>query len=77
MRGERRPAGAGVGVDHLSEEDALPHGVTDIYYIYTRYAIARDVKTTGRYLHYLHFTIRVPISPVTRGTGRVPTCWTR
>ena len=40
VRGERRPAGAGVGVDHLSEEDALPHGVTDIYYIYIRYAIA-------------------------------------
>ena len=44
VRGERRPAGAGVGVDHLSEEDALPHGVTDIYYIYTRYAIASDVN---------------------------------
>ena len=35
VRGERGPAGAGVGVDHLSEEDALPHGVTDIYSLST------------------------------------------
>ena len=41
VRGERGTAGAGVGVDHLSEEDALPHGVTDIYSLSTisiRYA---------------------------------------
>ena len=34
VRGERGPAGAGVGVDHLSEEDALPHGVIDFYYLH-------------------------------------------